>query len=319
VRFGILEVSLFLLGVLFIRREIWQLHAATFNMAFWQEGLLIPLAALDGAMTGAYSHPRRRGTKVPFHKRFATPAFFFLYVGCAALSERLVAGVFPTATHEIVRTIGLVIVAAGMGVRLWAQNTKPGELERLDAAVEDGAIDATPPPRLIDATPPEIIDATPPPDPTAIDATPPRPGEADPQAITVNMEDDGGGDDGRDGRGDGGRGDGGRDDGRGDALASPSGTSQTPVTVPTSVPAIDTINGTGPHKLLRHPDAAGKLLSLIGLPLVFNSWLPLLALPGVIIILKWHITEVEDERTIQLGEPYLEYRKKTWNLIPYLY
>jgi protein-S-isoprenylcysteine O-methyltransferase Ste14 len=76
---------------------------------------------------------------------------------------------------------------------------------------------------------------------------------------------------------------------------------------------------TGPHKLLRHPDAAGQLLILLGIPLVFNSWIPLLALPGVIVLLKWHISDQEAFRISQIGEPYLEYRKGTWNLIPFIY
>jgi len=75
----------------------------------------------------------------------------------------------------------------------------------------------------------------------------------------------------------------------------------------------------GPHKLLRHPDAAGQLLILLGIPLVFNSWIPLLALPGVIVLLKWHISDQEAFRISQIGEPYLEYRKGTWNLIPFIY
>jgi protein-S-isoprenylcysteine O-methyltransferase Ste14 len=82
---------------------------------------------------------------------------------------------------------------------------------------------------------------------------------------------------------------------------------------------LETLFPTGPHKWLRHPDAAGKLLSLLGLPFVFNCWIPVLALPGVLILLKWYISDQEAFRISQLGEPYLEYRKKTWNLIPYLY
>lgn len=75
----------------------------------------------------------------------------------------------------------------------------------------------------------------------------------------------------------------------------------------------------GPHKLLRHPDAAGQVLILLGIPLIFNSWIPLLALPGVIVLLKWHISDQEAFRISQIGDPYLEYRKGTWNLIPFIY
>jgi protein-S-isoprenylcysteine O-methyltransferase Ste14 len=217
-RFGLLEMALMLLGMLFIRREIWQLHAMSFDVTSWQEGLIIPLAMLDGAITGGFSSPTRDVQNAPAYKgllRWGTPLFFFLYVGCAALCERINFGVFPIAAGFVVRTIGIIMVVGGMALRLWAQRSAP------------------------------------------IDLNPEKP--------------------------------------------------------------LDTGFPTGPHKVLRHPDAAGKLLSLLGLPFVFNAWVPVFALPGIVILLKWYISDQEAFRISQLGEPYLEYRKKTWNLIPYLY
>jgi protein-S-isoprenylcysteine O-methyltransferase Ste14 len=218
IRFGVLEMLLLLLGMLFIRREIWQLHAMSFDVTTPQEGLIIPLAMLDGAITGAFSSRTRDVHNTPAYKgllRWGTPLFFFLYVGCSALCERLNFGVFPIPAGIVVRTIGLLLVAAGMVLRLAAQRSAP------------------------------------------IDLNPEKP--------------------------------------------------------------LEPMFPTGPHKLLRYPDASGKLLSLVGLPLVFNAWVPISALPGIVILLKWHISDQEAFRISQLGEPYLEYRKKTWNLIPYLY
>ncbi len=74
-----------------------------------------------------------------------------------------------------------------------------------------------------------------------------------------------------------------------------------------------------PGALVRHPEAAGALLALAGLPLVFACWLPLLSLPGIIVLLKWHIADRESFLISQFGSSYLEYRKKSWNLIPFIY
>lgn len=218
IRFAVLQTALLLLGMLLIRREIWQLHAMAFEINSWQEGLLIPFAALDGAITGGFSSPKRDVQHMPAYRglmHWGTPVFFSLYVGCAALCERISVGAFPMSAGAVVRTIGIAVVLAGMILRLWSQRSAPADLN------------------------------------------PEKPQEP--------------------------------------------------------------MFPTGPHKVLRHPDAAGKLLSLVGLPFVFNAWLPVLAIPGVVILLKWHISDQEAFRISQLGEPYLEYRKKTWNLIPFVY
>lgn len=230
IRLGLVELALMLLGMLFVRREIWQMHAMSFTVPNWQEGLLIPLAAIDGMISGGLSSRRRHVQNTPSYKnllRFGTPLFFFLYVACSALCERISVGLFPTSINATMRTIAIVIVVSGMVLRIAAQSSSP-----------------------IDLAPSET---------------------------------------------------------------APESESETPqIMLPPTFPS-------GPHKWIRHPDAAGRLVSLLGLPLVFNAWLPLLALPGIVTLLKWHISDQEAFRISQLGEPYLEYRKKTWNLIPYLY
>lgn len=297
VRFAIFELALFMLGMLFVRREIWQLHATTFTINFWQEGLLIPLSALDGAITGGFSSRARNVQNTPAYKGlllWATPLFFFLYVGCSALCERLIVGVFPTAVHEPVRTIGLGIVLAGMFVRLWSQFSAPSQLQpsRSEAATRphDGEPKPSAEPTRTESTTP--TEPTPAPDSTPLTGEAPTRGPDDEPKSTVES------------------------------------TPTTPTTPTETAPPIssppDNIDSAqifplGPHKILRHPDASGQLLSLCGLPLVFNAWLPLMALPGIIILLKWHISDQEAFRISQLGDPYLEYRKKTWNLIPYVY
>ncbi|MBI4534536.1 MAG: TonB family protein [Candidatus Melainabacteria bacterium] len=80
-----------------------------------------------------------------------------------------------------------------------------------------------------------------------------------------------------------------------------------------------TLVTSGPYRLLRHPSYLSVLLFLTGLPLVFGTWFPLLAMPGACVALKWRITDEEAFLVSQFGEQYESYQKTTWRLIPYLY
>ncbi len=75
----------------------------------------------------------------------------------------------------------------------------------------------------------------------------------------------------------------------------------------------------GPYKLIRHPSYLGFLLILIGLPLVFGTWLPLLAIPGFVIAMKWRLEDEEEFLVNELGQDYRTYRQNTWRMIPGLY
>lgn len=74
---------------------------------------------------------------------------------------------------------------------------------------------------------------------------------------------------------------------------------------------------TGPFRFLRHPSYSGLLLSFVGLGLSLNNWISLfsLVIPILVIILKR--VDLEEKMLIsQFGQEYLNYRKKTWKLIP---
>jgi protein-S-isoprenylcysteine O-methyltransferase Ste14 len=74
---------------------------------------------------------------------------------------------------------------------------------------------------------------------------------------------------------------------------------------------------TGPFRYLRHPSYTGLLLSFFGLGLSLNNWISLfsLVIPIFVIILKR--VDLEEKMLIsQFGQEYLDYRKKTWKLIP---
>jgi protein-S-isoprenylcysteine O-methyltransferase Ste14 len=76
---------------------------------------------------------------------------------------------------------------------------------------------------------------------------------------------------------------------------------------------------TGPYKYIRHPRYAGIILFLYGIPLVFNSWIFILAGILLVAVLLWRI---EDEEKLMLEEfknDWEEYKKSTRSLIPFIY
>lgn len=75
----------------------------------------------------------------------------------------------------------------------------------------------------------------------------------------------------------------------------------------------------GPWCWLRYPDRSAILLMLFGLSLAIGSWLPLLTLPGVFVVFKWELADLESFRISQIGAPYLAYRSSSWCLLPYIY
>lgn len=85
------------------------------------------------------------------------------------------------------------------------------------------------------------------------------------------------------------------------------------------VPTADEIKPTGPYKWVRHPDRAGRILFLIGVPLCFGAWMPLFALPGALVLLNWHLGDLEAYCVSQLGDSYLRYKEHTKRLLPRLF
>ncbi len=75
----------------------------------------------------------------------------------------------------------------------------------------------------------------------------------------------------------------------------------------------------GPYRRLRHPSYLGFLIAMTGLPLVFSSWLPLLALPGVFVVLRWRLEEAEKVLAEQFTHEFEQYKSQTWQVFPYLY
>jgi len=76
----------------------------------------------------------------------------------------------------------------------------------------------------------------------------------------------------------------------------------------------------GIYKYLRHPSYSGSLLSFIGLGLTMNNWISLLLISFSIIIAFIFRINVEEKVLIeQFGSEYMEYKKVTRGLIPFIF
>lgn len=76
----------------------------------------------------------------------------------------------------------------------------------------------------------------------------------------------------------------------------------------------------GFYKYLRHPSYAFSLLTSLGLGLYLNNWLSLpLAFIPPFLAFSYRIAIEEQALIEQFGEEYIEYRKNTKKLIPFVY
>jgi protein-S-isoprenylcysteine O-methyltransferase Ste14 len=76
----------------------------------------------------------------------------------------------------------------------------------------------------------------------------------------------------------------------------------------------------GFYKYLRHPSYAFSLLTSLGLGLYLNNWLALiLAFAPPFLAFAYRIKIEEQALVEQFGDEYIEYRKTTKKLIPFIY
>lgn len=76
----------------------------------------------------------------------------------------------------------------------------------------------------------------------------------------------------------------------------------------------------GFYRLIRHPSYATSLLTFLGFGLYLNNWLSLIAafIP-VFFAFSYRILIEEKALTEQFGQEYIDYKKKTNKLIPFIY
>jgi len=76
----------------------------------------------------------------------------------------------------------------------------------------------------------------------------------------------------------------------------------------------------GFYSILRHPSYAASLLTFVGLGLYLNNWIALaIAIIPPFFAFSYRINVEEEALTEQFGQEYLDYKKTTKKLIPYIY
>ena len=75
----------------------------------------------------------------------------------------------------------------------------------------------------------------------------------------------------------------------------------------------------GPYRLVRHPSYTGILLILVGVGLAFQSLAAILVILLIFsVAYGYRMNEEEKVLTLELGDEYVKYAKRTKKLIPYL-
>jgi protein-S-isoprenylcysteine O-methyltransferase Ste14 len=80
------------------------------------------------------------------------------------------------------------------------------------------------------------------------------------------------------------------------------------------------IKKNGVYKIIRHPSYSGSLLSFIGFGISLNNWLSLITVTILITIAFLYRISIEEKILIdQFGADYLDYKKNTYCLIPWIF
>lgn len=76
----------------------------------------------------------------------------------------------------------------------------------------------------------------------------------------------------------------------------------------------------GPYRYIRHPSYSGALLSLLGFGMALGNWAGLVAALSCLgAAYAYRIPIEEGALTAALGEPYRQYVRRTWRLVPFLF
>jgi protein-S-isoprenylcysteine O-methyltransferase Ste14 len=81
-----------------------------------------------------------------------------------------------------------------------------------------------------------------------------------------------------------------------------------------------TVVENGPYRYVRHPSYTGALVSLLGFGLALGNWAGMVA--GLICLgtaYAYRIPVEERALASALGEPYRQYLKRTWRLVPFVF
>jgi protein-S-isoprenylcysteine O-methyltransferase Ste14 len=77
---------------------------------------------------------------------------------------------------------------------------------------------------------------------------------------------------------------------------------------------------TGPYRYIRHPSYTGALVTLVGIGLALGNWVALAVAVLCLSIAYVYRIRVEEAALIgALGDSYIQYRRRTWRLVPFLF
>jgi protein-S-isoprenylcysteine O-methyltransferase Ste14 len=81
-----------------------------------------------------------------------------------------------------------------------------------------------------------------------------------------------------------------------------------------------TIKKDGVYRIIRHPSYLGSILSFIGFGISLNNWISILVICIPVIIAMLNRINIEERLLVdQFKGEYLDYMKKTFRLIPWIY
>jgi protein-S-isoprenylcysteine O-methyltransferase Ste14 len=74
-----------------------------------------------------------------------------------------------------------------------------------------------------------------------------------------------------------------------------------------------------PYRYIRHPRYLGEILVALGLALLFRSWIALLALPFLLGLLIFRLSDEQKLLREEFGPQWEEYVQRSWRLMPFIY
>lgn len=76
----------------------------------------------------------------------------------------------------------------------------------------------------------------------------------------------------------------------------------------------------GPYRLIRHPAYSGTFLTMLGVGLALTNWASLSALLICVFLGHFYRVRIEEQALVRtLGQPYLDYMRRTRRFIPLLF
>lgn len=76
----------------------------------------------------------------------------------------------------------------------------------------------------------------------------------------------------------------------------------------------------GPYRLIRHPAYSGTFLTMLGVGLAVTNWASLTALLLCVFLGHIYRVSIEEKALIRtIGQPYVEYMRRTKRFIPWVY